>query len=945
MKRTRRVLQLIIALDLGVLLIVNAKTVDVHSGADSGPGSLRQALLQVANGDTINIDVASGITLTSGELIVNKNLKIHGNGGHGTISGNNTSRVFHIMPGVTVNLESLTITNGAAGSDSEAIFPLNVGGGIYSDHATLTVKNCTVTNNTARFGAGIFNSSKDGGSANLTIKDSTISNNSASDAQFRGACGGGIFSGGGFNALSLIFGPVYSESTGGAAVDYQVNFTAGQKYVITETAAPVDFAEESFNAIVAVIDPNGQIILDQDTLRADPGDYLFTDETVTFVAPLTGLYTVRVHPGFSNGVPTFGHFTVRINTVSQTAAQATLTLNNCTVIGNSADSLGGGIFNDGFAANATAGITNSVISGNNAEGIGDFGQGGGVYNNGDSGNALVTLTNSTLSGNFAGTWGGGIYNNAIATTLPLGSLVFGPVTGQSTAGSAVDYPVNLTAGQRYVITEMAQPANPAENFDAIIAVIDPNGQTILDQDTFVDETVIFAAPIAGQYTVRVHPFYDNGSPTFGHFTLQINNAASWSANIALNNCTISGNSIGAGQGGGIFSVLFGDGMTSLVILTKCDVTGNQSDDGGGGIDFQGNLADGSAKLIMSSCTVTKNFAFSDAGGIEVKQAVAELTNTDVSGNSVSTDFGAGGGIGIDDGLGVNGVSLVSMTNCTVTGNLASFGGGIETAGSELNLINCTIRDNSARFGGGIANENGQDGDSTVRLENTTVSGNSASGGGGGGIFNAGLNIALGGATATLELINSTVSGNSADFGGAILQESFGLGDYLGGDILIGTSAVIVRNSTISGNTANFGGGIFTWGSNAGFGAATLDIANSILKAGASGENLVAYEDGVITSQGYNLSNDAAGGNNGKGPGGLLNGSGDIRNTNPMLGPLQNNGGPTMTHALLDKSPAINAGDPNFNPYLFDPPLLYDQRGPNNPRIFKGRVDIGAYEKH
>ena len=281
---------------------VAARTITVHSAADSGPGSLRQALVDAGNGDKINVVVNGTITLTSGELLVRKSITISGPGPHGIISGNNASRVFHITPGTNVTLESLTITNGAASIELNN-FPDNAGGGIYSDHANLTLKNCVVTNSVARFGAGIFSSSKDGGSANLTISNSTISNNSARDViGYMGAYGGGIFSGGSFDALSLIFGPVRGESTGGSAVDYQVNFTAGQKYVITETAQPADFAEEGFNAIVAVIDPNGQTILDQDTFRLDSGDYLFADETVTFVAPVTGLYTVRVHPGFSGGV-------------------------------------------------------------------------------------------------------------------------------------------------------------------------------------------------------------------------------------------------------------------------------------------------------------------------------------------------------------------------------------------------------------------------------------------------------------------------------------------------------------------------------------------------------------------------------------------------------------------------------------------------------------------
>jgi len=50
----------------------------------------------------------------------------------------------------------------------------------------------------------------------------------------------------------------------------------------------------------------------------------------------------------------------------------------------------------------------------------------------------------------------------------------------------------------------------------------------------------------------------------------------------------------------------------------------------------------------------------------------------------------------------------------------------------------------------------------------------------------------------------------------------------------------------------------------------------------------------------------------------------------------------LTHALLQNSPAINAGNPNFNPYSFNPPLLYDQRGPGFPRVVGGRLDIGVF---
>jgi hypothetical protein len=70
----------------------------------------------------------------------------------------------------------------------------------------------------------------------------------------------------------------------------------------------------------------------------------------------------------------------------------------------------------------------------------------------------------------------------------------------------------------------------------------------------------------------------------------------------------------------------------------------------------------------------------------------------------------------------------------------------------------------------------------------------------------------------------------------------------------------------------------------------------------------------------------------------MTGPGDQINTDPMLGPLQDNGGPTFTHELLSGSPAIDAGDPNFTP-----PPFYDQRGPNFWRVRNGRIDIGSFE--
>ena len=119
----------------------------------------------------------------------------------------------------------------------------------------------------------------------------------------------------------------------------------------------------------------------------------------------------------------------------------------------------------------------------------------------------------------------------------------------------------------------------------------------------------------------------------------------------------------------------------------------------------------------------------------------------------------------------------------------------------------------------------------------------------------------------------------------------------------GSAKVVLQDCTLSGNNAPNTGGIY----NHNFSAdAVVTLRNTILKTDTSGGNFL-NSDGTITSLGHNLSNDDAGGPNGTGPGGYLNAAGDMRNTDPLLGPLQDNGGPTFTHALLNGSPAINRG--------------------------------------
>ncbi len=124
------------------------------------------------------------------------------------------------------------------------------------------------------------------------------------------------------------------------------------------------------------------------------------------------------------------------------------------------------------------------------------------------------------------------WNDAYDTSTPtLGPIIFGPVTGDSEIGQPdPTYQVSMTASQEYVITEHATNAAPGENYDAIVEIRDPAGNTIVYQDTGVDETVTFFAPSTGTYTIIFHAFaQDVGGgvtvPTHGHFEFQINTAS------------------------------------------------------------------------------------------------------------------------------------------------------------------------------------------------------------------------------------------------------------------------------------------------------------------------------------------------------------------------------------------------------------------------------------
>jgi hypothetical protein len=306
------------------------------------------------------------------------------------------------------------------------------------------------------------------------------------------------------------------------------------------------------------------------------------------------------------------------------------------------------------------------------------------------------------------------------------------------------------------------------------------------------------------------------------------------------------------------------------------------------------------------------------GGGIYNAGMLEVADCSINGNEAGglRENGFGGGIYNEND------ATLTVIDCAITGNAADQGGGLYNTGS-MQIASTTVSHNfvgrgfsqQTSLGGAICNGG------TLDITNSTITGNTASGslqsgGIGGSIFNAGM----------LVIANTTISSNLAHGSSAF--------PGVGGGIANGSGKVVIQNSTINGNLADgpsgsgFGGNLF-------IGEGILEIGNTILNTG-SGANIVNFgNQGAIISDGYNLSSD-----NGAG---YLTGAGDQINTDPRLGPLQDNGGPTFTHALLTDSPAVNAGNPNFNLNTFQATLISDQRGPGFDRVKNGRTDVGAFE--
>ncbi len=571
------------------------------------------------------------------------------------------------------------------------------------------------------------------------------------------------------------------------------------------------------------------------------------------------------------------------------ANAGTLAIWYSTILSNSTNSNGGGIYNNGQLT-----IGNSTISSNPTNG-----NGGGIYNDGQ-----LTIESSTISSNPTSGNGGGIYNNDYLF------IQYSTIASNSTSGNGG----GIYNNDHLVIQNSTTSGNSAVGNGGGIAHYGTSATmkhvTIANNSATLNGDAVFAA--AGKVIDTVHSIIasnnkgDNCSATINSFGSNISSDNSCNLNTPgdMNNVDPLLRPLADNYGPTWTHAL----MPASPAIDAADFVGSLSYDQRGIRRPQGATYDiGSFEVdcapyqttlvntvfelfsaigCYNAATVAGNYTIFLENNINLVSSTPAINNANANIHLIvegeKHTVNGQGILGIRP-FTINANTHTTFKNIIITGGKVSDdGGGITNAGT-LTLNNSTVSNNTAaNRGGGIFNTG------TLTVNNNTLSGNSATNHGG-GIYN----------NSQLTANNNTLSGN--------------LATNNGGGIFNATTATL-DSITFFGNSATGnGGGIFNSG--------TITVGNSIIANSTNGNNC----SGPITSTGYNLASDNSCN---------LNSTGDKNNTNPLLGPLADNEGPTWTHALLPGSPAINAGKTN---------LPFDQRGMARPS--NNKDDIGAFESY
>ena len=872
--------------------------------------------------------LAGTVSVGSGPIVTTEPVSIDGTttvATRITISGGGTSGLFATKGG-TLTLVDLTLTD--ANSESGSAVYVGSGTGLVATRVTFSDNEAT-GDAADNGGAAVYS---DGGT--VTLNDCTLTGNDATGAA---GSGGAVLNNAGTLAVTgSSFGSNTSNRAGGA-----IEATGTS----TTTLIDTDFTGNSTGNAPG----NGGAFH-----ITGPGNATISGGAVS------GNMATAEGGGFWNST---GTMTISGTTFTANVAQ-----------GDAADNGGGAVFNNGGRVEAR----DITATGNSATGT--SGSGGALFN--ATGGTFIVVS-STVSDNQAPRAGGGLEDAGGMVAIIDGTFEENDVTGNAMPGNGGA--VHTGGGTVWVVGGTftdnlaveggglwtSGTLNVTDSADDLPPALTPSGTLPADAATV----------ISGNDATGADPDQGGG----GLY-------ATPAGTISVKGATVSGNTASgaSGSGGGIFSAgsltvemseirgnmanRAGGGIEDAmgtVVLVDVDLTGNSIDaampgnggglhSGGGDVSITRGLIDGNTAVegggLWASGTLTINGGAGtngfdggdndatdddgedrsdddDAAVSGDRDAFTTITDNTATGAEAGT---GGGGIYVETG------GMASIRYAVIDGNVASgtagSGGGLLVAdGASATVAFSEITGNTAnRAGGGVelfddAMTSDAAGATSVTLRTVTLDGNAigtAAPGNGGGLHAGGAGM--------VTIRQSTVSNNTAREGAGVWISGGGSAD--------------IESSTVSGNTATEdGGGVYDNG------GAAIAIASSTVALNAAGG-----DGGGLVSQGtaFSFQNTVVAGNTATGDGAdcngtfssgdynlvgttagcTLNGSTDntITGTDPMLGPLADNGGFTLTHLPMMGSPLIDNGMSQF---------AVDQRGlgRGQSQAFPTPDDIGAVE--
>lgn len=936
----------------------------VTNAEDSGPGSLRDAILSANTSlgtDTIEIQVAGELLLASPLPVISDSVTITSNGYAFIIDGSSQFRIFEVPAGVRLELIQLELVSGTAGDGN---------GGAVWNAGTLEVQDCTFLANFSELGGAIYNE----GVAHLGPGSEILSSNatqgagiynlgalSMEETSFSGNNapleGGAIYN---LGSLTVLGG----EFSSGLASDGAGIYSSGGNLTLDGSVFWDLETTTSGGAIYA----NGAVSLQNITLgenHATQGGALYLGSNA--IATLIDSSFAQNQAESGGAIQNEGALTISNTSISGNHALGNggglfntgeLTLSSVILVQNIADGDGGGLYN---SPTGTATLQAVTLQENEARAGGALVNGGELVsesshftaNHADWGGALqntgtLVLNSGQLNDNNSDSEGGGIYNTG---TLTLNEV---QITGNRTGFEGGGL---VNQGEATILASRFESNYGGDDFGG--AISNRSTATLhIEATDFIGNFVnngggaIFSS---GSLLIEDSKFEGNGAKWGGAIHI-------WRAEgIQISGSSFSDN-YAAHWGGAILN----DGNLEL---ENCTFTANQGEEFSGALHNNGNL-------VARHVTFSGNTVEHGPGGAVVTGGIATFEESTFDNNQAATNGGAISAVQQD--------SELNLRQVTFSLNEAEDGGAVYNE-ATLNLSATTFNENYARNrGNAIFNQGALEASGSFFDHNGSYSRHPQEGG---AIYNAAdasanfssttftFNFAWynGGAIASygpLVVTGSDFTNNLAlDQGGAIYQvgASASLQDtnfwgneswnyagtiasyntdmeilrcllahsysWYGGAIRSG-GTLRIENSTIAHNMANEGPAIQNYAtatlayttifgntldSNISGGAlenyASLTLSNSIVAGTTDGYNCT----GSITRSGPNISDDYS--------------CGRFTVTDPRLGPLQDNGGPTFTHALLWNSPAEDAASGACP--------LTDQRGVTRPQGLA--CDLGAFE--